>query len=192
MKEKTILTDVDGVLTNWSDSFCEWMISEGYTATEGVGDTYSLCEWFGIEKDEKMMKVRQFNDSHRIENLPPLRDAVEFVQRIHKHGYKFFVISSMSENIIARERRIKNLKQTFGDVFNGFIFLDTGSDKDDVLEQFRDSGYYWIEDKVENAQAGLDVGLKSVIMEHGFNMHSNIAPKVKNWEQFYREFIADY
>ena len=75
----------------------------------------------------------------------------------------------------------------FGETaFEKFIFLDTGADKDEVLEQYRGTGYYWIEDKTTNAQVGHDLGLKSLLMEHGHNMdHPTPFPKVKNWKEVY-------
>jgi hypothetical protein len=45
---------------------------------------------------------------------------------------------------------------------------------------------YWIEDKPENAVAGVNVGFKAILMEHGHNMDSNVdAIVVKNWEEIY-------
>ena len=48
--------------------------------------------------------------------------------------------------------------------------MDTGEDKDRILTEYQDSGYLWIEDKVQNAECGLKYGLDSVLFEHGFNM----------------------
>ena len=41
------------------------------------------------------------------------------------------------------------------------------------FEQYRNSGYVWIEDKVENAIVGAELGLESLVMEHGFNMNDS-------------------
>ena len=65
--------------------------------------------------------------------------------------------------------------------------LDTGADKDQALSEYADSGCWWIEDKPENAQVGLKLGLRSMLMEHGHNMDyvNNQIPVVKNWRQAY-------
>jgi hypothetical protein len=81
-----------------------------------------------------------------------------------------------------------NLKKLFGETaFEKFVFLDTGADKDQALEPYRDSGYYWIEDKITNCQVGSKLGLSSLLMEHGHNMDyvdPNV-PRVRNWKEIY-------
>jgi uncharacterized HAD superfamily protein len=54
-------------------------------------------------------------------------------------------------------------------VFVGLECLDTGADKDEALEPYRDSGLWWIEDKSENAVLGADFGLRSVLINHKHN-----------------------
>jgi len=63
--------------------------------------------------------------------------------------------------------------------------LATGADKDDALVPYTDSGLWWIEDKPENALAGLNAGLKPLVVEHGFNMDCKDFPLVKNWKEIY-------
>jgi hypothetical protein len=65
--------------------------------------------------------------------------------------------------------------------------LETGADKNEALEPYRDSGCWWVEDKPENAEVGHELGLKSILMEHGHNMsHANEQiPVVKNWREIY-------
>ena len=190
MKNKIILVDVDGVMLDWSTAFNNWMLDNGYTI-HPTNDPYDLAQIYGIPEDERMNRVREFNNSDAIANLSPHKDAVEYVKLIHdEHNYKFLVISSMSKHAQAREIRITGLERTFGDVFSDYIFLDTAADKSEVLKQFEGTGCFWLEDKVENAQAGLNVGLRSLIMEHDFNKESNIAPIIKDWKQFYKEYIV--
>jgi len=189
MKDKLILVDVDGVLLDWSNAFNAWMEDNGYTAEDQL-HTYDIAAVYGISQEERMNCVRTFNESNAIGWLEPHKDAVEYIPKIHdEHGYKFEVISSMSESKIARDRRINNLNNVFGDVFSDYIFLDTAACKQDVLNKYKDSGCFWIEDKEENAQAGLNAGLTSLIMKHNFNRSSTVAPIVDDWKQFYEQYI---
>ena len=43
------------------------------------------------------------------------------------------------------------------------------------------------EDKPENAEVGLDMGLRSILVEHGHNMNhvNEQIPVVKNWREIY-------
>ena len=71
--------------------------------------------------------------------------------------------------------------------FSKVVCLDTGADKHDALREYNNSGCWWIEDKPENADVGLEYGLKPLLMEHGHNMMADVHyPIVKNWEDIYR------
>jgi hypothetical protein len=64
--------------------------------------------------------------------------------------------------------------------------LGTGADKDEALSKYKDSGLWWIEDKVENAEAGAKAGLKPIVIEHGHNMNSDHGyPVATNWQDVY-------
>ena len=113
-----------------------------------------------------------------------------YVKRLHEeHGYVFRCITSMSTDANAKKLRQMNLEKLFGKTaFEELVCLDTGAPKDDALAPYKDSGLYWIEDKLENAECGLDLGLKPILVEHGFNMNDKLRPgitKVTNWKEIY-------
>lgn len=188
---KVILTDCDGVLMNWEYAFNVWMHTQGYKMVEGGGAHYDMGDRYGLDHKDKKKIVRQFNESAAIGFLPPLRDAMYYVDLLHrKHGYVFHMITSLSKDESAQKLRILNTKKLFGETaFEKFIFADTGEDKDEYLEPYRGSGYIWIEDKVENALLGDTLGLESLIVEHEHNMKKTDLPFFKNWKEIY-EYIT--
>ena len=100
------------------------------------------------------------------------------------------MITSLSLDPYAQELRIQNTKKLFGETaFEKFVFLDTGADKHEALEKYKDTGYLWVEDKIENAELGYDYGLKGILMEHGHNMHNDTVPLVKNWKDIYDTLV---
>jgi uncharacterized protein YqgQ len=139
--------------------------------------------------------VKFFNESSAIGFLPPLRDAIHYVQKLHrKHGYVFHVITSLSLEPSAQELRTQNLKKLFGEgVFEKFVYLDTGADKEEALEPYRDTGYFWVEDKPENYIAGYNIGLDAILVEHGHNMHLTDENYLvlKNWKEIYQYVTGD-
>lgn len=188
MKDKIILTDIDGVCLDWEYAFDVYLQTHGFNKVEGGELKYHIGKRYGIDKEQGTRLVNVFNESAAIGFLPPLRDAMFYIKRLHEeHGYSFHAITSLSKDKNAQELRKMNLRKLFGETaFEKFIFLDTGADKDEVLEQYRNTGYYWIEDKTINAQVGHNIGLKSLLMEHGHNMdHLTTFPKVKNWKEIY-------
>tara|TARA_Y100000385_G_C12966233_1_gene581971 strand:- start:188 stop:817 length:630 start_codon:yes stop_codon:yes gene_type:complete len=191
---KVILTDADGVLLNWEYAFSCWMQQHGHTEVENANWIYDIGERFGVTKETGKLLVKQFNESAAIGFLPALRDAMYYVKRLHEeHGYVFRCITSLSLDKNAYKLRKMNLEKLFGETaFEELVCLDTGADKDDALEQYKDSGLYWIEDKLSNAQLGLDLGLNAILIEHGFNMNDDIPEgmkKVVNWKEVYEHIV---
>lgn len=190
--EKIILTDVDGVLLNWEYAFHIWIQQHGLEVVENGKFIYNIGKRYGVAEEEGHRLVRTFNESAAIGFLPALRDAEHYVKLLANLGYRFHAITSLSRDPNAQRLRTANLEKLFGPVFDKFIYLDCGEDKDRVLEQYRDTGLWWIEDKPANAAAGLDVGLKSLLMEHAFNLHyDGAAPFVKNWEHIYSIIVGE-
>lgn len=186
-EKKVILTDADGVLLNWGYAFEVWMTQMGYEKRETYGETYDVCENYYVTKQEAKKLVKMFNQSAAIGFLPPLRDAIHYVKKLHEeHGFVFHCITSLSADENAQNLRTQNLKKLFGETaFEKFIYLDTGADKDEVLAQYEGTEYLWVEDKVENAEVGAEFGLESVLMEHGFNMDNKEFPLMKGWKDIY-------
>jgi FMN phosphatase YigB (HAD superfamily) len=186
MKDKVILTDVDGVLFDWEYAFGRWMTKHGYSVV--ATGNYQMDIKYGLGKDETKRLVRMFNESAWIRKLPPLRDAIKYVRKLHEeHGYVFHAITSLSDDYYAQHLRTKNLIEMFGPtVFEKFVYLDTGADKDEVLEEYRDTSCWWVEDKPENADVGLRVGLNSILINHDHNKNYNgNAICVWNWKKIY-------
>lgn len=189
MKNKIILADADGVLLDWEYAFSVWMEQHGFKTVEDSQFKYDIGKRYGIEKDQAKKLIKMFNESAHMGFLPPLRDAMFYVKRLHEeYGYVFHCITSMSSDENAQELRKMNLRKLFGKTaFTKFIILETGADKDDVLDAYKDKGYWWIEDKITNAEAGHRRGLKSLLMEHGHNMdyENPDIQKVKNWKEVF-------
>src|SRR5210317_1012442 len=145
--DKVILTDCDGVLLNWEYAFTVWMESHGYEIVPENANAYDVGDRYGLHDEEKKKLVKFFNESSAIGFLPPLRDAMYYVDLLHrKHGYTFHMITSLSKNEHAQQLRIQNTRKLFGETaFTRFIFADTGADKDDVLSPYIGSGLIWIE-----------------------------------------------
>lgn len=191
---KIILTDVDGVLLNWIYAFRIWMENQGFTWQDSARKAMWCSEQFGISDKEAMKYIKIFNESAAMGFLPPLRDAIHYVKKLHEeHGYVFHAITSMGQDSNAKKLRKMNLRKLFGEtVFEEFVFLETGHKKRNALSKYirdDDIKFIWIEDDIENAQIGKNFGMDSILMEHAYNMHESSIPLVKNWKEIY-EYIV--
>ena len=187
--DKLILVDADGVLLDWEYAFNIWMQEHGFEEVPGSKFSYEMDERYGIPKEQVRKLIRLFNESAAIGFLPALRDAMYYVKRLHEeHGYRFHCITSLSTDPNAVRLREMNLAKLFGKTaFERVLCLPTGADKIEALEDYKGSGCWWFEDKIENAVVGHNLGLRSILVEHGHNMnfeHAEI-PRVKNWKESY-------
>ena len=190
MNNRVILTDCDGVLLDWEYAFDVYLKTHGFNRVPGGELKYNIGLRYGIDPEQGRRLIRIFNESAHMGFLPPLRDAMYYVKRLHEeHGYVFHCITSLSRDTDAQELRRMNLRKLFGNtVFERFVFLDTGQDKDEILQEYRSTKLHWIEDKIDNCRAGLAVGLRPLLMEHGHNMtyEDPQIPRVKNWREIYQ------
>ena len=185
-KNKVILTDCDGVLLDWEYSFDYWMCRHGYNKVKQ--NVYDMAEAYDMPKAEIKRLIRMFNESASIRKLPPLRDSIKYMKKLHEeHGFVFHAITSLSNDQYAQHLRTKNLRELFGDTaFEKYVYLDTGADKDDELSVYKDTGCFWVEDKPENVDCGINLGLNGILMGHNFNAdYSGDAVRVNNWKEIY-------
>ena len=192
--KKLILTDADGVLLDWEWAFNVWMQEHGFEEVPGSKLNYDMSVRYGIPREQVKKLIRIFNESAAIGFLPALRDAMYYVKRLHEeHGFRFHCITSLSLDPNAQKLREMNLNKLFGtSAFERIVCLDTGADKDETLQEYEGTGCYWLEDKIENAEAGYRAGLRSLLVEHGHNMHHyhEGITTVKNWKEIY-QLITD-
>jgi FMN phosphatase YigB (HAD superfamily) len=192
MQEKIILTDIDGCVLDWEFAFHQWMEHHGHTLDDK--NVYSVATAYNLADSKAKALVRTFNESAAIGFLPPLRDAQYYIKKLHeKHQYRFVAITSLSLDPYAKKLRVQNLNKLFGDnTFKDVICLDCGAGKEDALglAAVKYKGAVWIEDKVENAEYGIKLGLQSTLMIHGHNMsYKGKAHKAKNWEEIYKKVL---
>ena len=187
---RLILVDADGVLLDWEWAFNIWMQEHGFIETPGSKLNYDMAGRYGISREQVRKLIKIFNESAAIGFLPALRDAVYYLKRLHEeYGYRFHCITSLSLDPNAQKLREMNLHKLFGPTaFERIVCLDTGADKHEALEEYEGTGCWWVEDKPENALAGYQAGLRSILLEHGHNMnydHEHIAI-CKNWAEIFR------
>jgi FMN phosphatase YigB (HAD superfamily) len=197
MKDKVILTDVDGVLFDWIYHFEKWLTNQKKIKIDdthsGYTESYKIHERYNLPKDDGYALAREFNNSAEIGFLTPYRDAVKYVRKLYEeHGFIFHVITSQTDNKSAQTLRIENLKRVFGDVFSDFTILSTGSPKLTTLWKYKNTGCYWVEDKAVNIDDGISVGLRGLLMSETHNAgYSGEGIRVKNWKDIYNIIVDD-
>jgi len=188
MPYDVIVTDCDGVLLDWEFAFDVWIAEKGYKRLPGTEEIFWAGSRYGIHNDDVLKLIMEFNESACIGFLPPLRDSIQYIKLLAQQGYQFDVVSSLHIDRYAQMLRINNLTHLFGDVFrkiNAHLSI-LGSKEDFLREHYGDSGCWWIEDRMDHADAGAKIGMRSMLMDHPYNQkYDGPAARVYSWKDIY-------
>lgn len=189
--DRVIVTDVDGVLLNWVDSFEEFAAERGF---EKYGDEhYSLTGCYEMSRREERMYTKWHNESVRLYHLSPMRDAVKFVRRLHEwHGYVLHCVTALDPHPYVQKAREQNLKNLFGPAIERVILTGSHENKRATLEEYRDSNCVWVEDKPSNADLGVELGLDTLLMDQSYNRKYNNekVQRVGTWSEIYDHVVG--
>ena len=193
LTDKIILTDCDGVILDWEYHFTKWMKLRGMVLWHE--NEYDIAKRYEIEKPQAKALVKMFNESAHVAFMKPLHDSVKYVRKLHEeHGFLFHCITSLSDDIHSHKLRQYNLENIFGkNIFERIICLPCGARKDKYLtEYYNNTEAYWIEDKVENAEDGVDAGLKSILYGHPYNAeYVGDIPRFCSWKEIYNHITGE-
>jgi len=188
--KQKILTDVDGVLLDWTSSFEAWLketqnIHVEYSTDETL---YDLGQRYGFSQDQITRLIERFNSSAWIGFIKPYKDAVKVVGEFKTNNWHFEAITSSHHDHWASELRRQNLERWFEKAIRRTRCLPTQAPKDDVLKEYEGTGFWWIEDKPENCETGLKYGLRPILMSHPFNEQYNNPEvvRVQNWAEIFK------
>lgn len=187
MADKILLTDVDGVLLDWEVKFEKFVLALGYNFKPNHEFMYSISDQIGVSKEQGTELIAKFNRSSDFESIPPYRDSVEGIARLKAEGWRFVAITTAGLSPWTYGLRRDNLDHVFGkDTIDELYILELHGDKGEVLKNYQDSGFYWVEDKPSNAELGYKYGLKPLLMD---NLHNRAyvgkVPRIHSWEEIY-------
>jgi FMN phosphatase YigB (HAD superfamily) len=191
LNDKLILADCDGVILHWEWMFDIWMAKHGYKKTNY--SAYTTAQAYGIDHEEGDRLCTMFNETVYIRNLPPYRDAIRYMRKLHEHhGYVFHVITSIGSDPLVVESRVENLHRIFGrSMFFDITCLHHSVSKSTILKQYKDSNCWWIEDHPTNFQLGIDLGLNSLLVNQSYNQLVSAGDRrVNNWAEIYQRIVG--
>lgn len=181
MRNKVILTDVDGVLLDWSAAFTGWMTEvQGFTLNSDYDPTqWDISTKFYDDRGNIVSRnlcfsmVRTFNESANIGFLHPVLGAITYVNELANQGYRFVALTSMTNDTAAAKLRHQNLVYHFGPVFDEVNCIDLGMSKYNDLQILaqKHPGAYWLEDNIDNHADGVDCGLEGLLVKQPYNAH---------------------
>jgi 5'(3')-deoxyribonucleotidase len=190
--DNVIVTDYDGCCAYWSHGFHMWMVSKGYRET--TNGFYNIEDTYGISKEKADTLVEAFNESAAMRRLPPIKDAIKYIRKLHEeYGYVFHCISAIPDTRDMYEARMENIENLFGKTaFERVTLCGHSANKKELLKEYEGTGCYWVEDLMVNAMMGLEVGMRPLLMNHHYNEnhHHEAVKRVHNWKEIYQEITG--
>jgi FMN phosphatase YigB (HAD superfamily) len=140
---KTILTDVDGVITSWQSGLPFFLNARDMLVNPAIqnilNEVYLKPSELFIDKhgtsisDSDAIKLfEEYNTSDYIRTLPAYIDALDVVNRLGKH-YKFIAISALCNNTSAYNNRLFNLDSLFPNIFDSLHLSGPFNSKSDIF-----------------------------------------------------------
>ena len=182
--KKYILLDVDEVLLKWIDSFRQYLIASHKFKLKNIPWDWSLTDWLKCDEAEVRRLVHLFNHtSKEFGRLEPCDGAIDGIKSLISMGFTLVAITSCSSRARTISRRVKNLQDIFGDIFEDIICLELGASKTDYLKQYP-RGSIWIEDNHKNAVEGLFCGHRPILLDrpHNRKFKNPWVFRCKTWE----------
>lgn len=202
-KAKPVLvTDCDNVLVNWFANLHAYLPSAGIDDThlkdilEGNPFIEPRVLFDTVCHDEAAYHLARYNESAFIASLPIFEDGANVIlQRIAK-DFDIIVVTNLSEKPIAKARRIKNLRNLYGNVFSDVVCLAPFSDKSDALRAIAEQREIalFVDDNLTHVKEALSVGMNAYQYTHNMVCGRNTGevPEVANWrriEMHLRDFL---
>lgn len=198
---KIILTDVDGVLVDWLSDFEQYIKDniDFKIDTDGVIGHLNVEQRYNLTPQKADELVCGFIRSTYIQNLPAIRNSAVVIPELHDKGFKFLALTSISDDPEIKKNRMINLNKLYGEkIFIDCWCLPTGKNKlnelKSIKETYGDEIVIWVEDHMENAVDGYNIGFDTFIMDHSYNRsldHVGIK-RARNWNDIQRYLMKKY
>lgn len=155
-----ILTDVDGVLVQWTSGLPYFAQKNGIRTDEIlktlVDERFRTGEeLFGVNGRIANILMREYNNSDFIKYLAGYVDAIDVVNRL-KDQYDFIAITALGDSNQALLNRCCNLNTLFPGAFKDILCVDIGETKMphyiSVKQKYKNRLVCFVDDLVSNLQ----------------------------------------
>ena len=195
MYDNVIVTDYDGVCAYWEHGFHMWMVDKGYK--EQTKGSYNIEDKYNISAFSANMLVNAFNESASLKHLPPVKDAIKYIRKLHEeYGYVFHCISAIPNTQDMYDARMENIHNLFGKTaFERLTLCGSSKNKKELLKEYEGTECFWLEDVAENLDYGLEYGMRGLLMDRHYNKdYVTCAPvsyRVNNWREIYSHITGE-
>lgn len=190
----SIILDCDGVILDWLAKFQAFAEKRlGRKLCSSGPSNFDLHRWLGVSDIAQALQlIRQFNSGEdgMFGQLPPMRGAQAALKTLANAGRDLHIITacSLSKEVIAL--RAHNLRTVFGDIFSQIHYVGLQDSKSPLLKEYTRAT--WVEDKYENAIAGVEAGHKTYLIRASHNLDREASCLVRGltWVDGWHDIMA--
>lgn len=194
--KKLLLTDVDGTFLDFAPAYFAYMKSQGWVLPE-FNPAKRLYVSMGIEPTASDEYVADFSESEFGHSLNAYPDAVRYLSKFKEAGWEIIAVSKWHNSPKAISNRQFNVEKHFGKgLFSDIHCIGLHANKYPYLHDYINyKGYdvcYWVEDHVEYATTGAELGAISFLLNRPDNQQKWEGLKVfrvNNWLEIYKHSL---
>lgn len=171
MKITHLLLDVDGVLLDWSGGFLRYMEVRGHPPRSVTHRRWDMrCCFPTLDGQQIWNFINMFHHSEAYGELEPLPGAVSAARflRMKLPNTKFVAITACGLDPRTIHLRTQALQQFPIDEVH---FVSPRQGKGEILAKFPADTSIMVEDKPENIDDVLDLGMRAIMIDHEYNQH---------------------
>lgn len=181
-----IAIDLDDVLADSLNSFIEFY-NKHYDKTLKYEDfiAYTLSEIKGIPREEENRILEHFDESNYFDNIKPMKDAVEVIEKLSKN-HEIIIITSRTKD--KEEKTKKWVNKFFKDIKRIYFirknYHEKPKTKAEICKEF--NADVLIEDNLSYAKNCAESGVKVLLFDYPWNKVENLPPlvkRVKSWAE---------
>lgn len=181
---RDLLLDCDGVLLDWLGGFIRFAehVLKKKLDPNGPSD-FNLSGWLGVSQEKMLGLIDAFNSGEDgyFGELQPLPGAVEALQAAHAQGRILSIITACANTPSVIAQREQNLVNVFGKIFGDIHAVGMKESKSTLLKSY--DNVIWIEDKMENAVMGAEIGHPTYLIRasHNAKYDGNVSHDLMTW-----------
>ncbi len=165
---KHILADVDQVLFDFTNTFCDWVEGEKKLVPLSERNNVDrLFRMYGTPEPVMREYIEEFSINPAFGTMRPLRGAKEALQNLREAGYGVEVITACYDHADVRSMRETALKDAFDIDPEHIHYVGLLQSKYELLRGYRPC--IWVEDNAANALDGVLAGHRTFLFDYGYN-----------------------
>lgn len=179
----TVMNDYDGVHFGFSTSFKKWADTQEGRELEIIDNWYFYRRW-GWHDEKFVAELKKFAAAGGFTATDPLPGSKELMQDLASWGLEVVVVTDRPEE--AHEGTREWTARHFPEVTDLMFSRDKT-----VFMEGRPGPFWAIDDKVENVEALLAVGVNAWCLDRLWNQHAEHLPRVHSLAEFGEKVWAD-